>query len=198
MALVSGKSVYARVYQPTQYDNYLVNLVVDEETAARLAEEGMDVYDANGGLSDGKDYSEYGPYIVRFKEKEKPKVVGPDGRTPFDKLIGNGSDIVVQYRARDYNYRGKTGTAFYLKAVQVVNHVPYVAVDEDGNPKPAGEREVRLEFTPQVGRATEKAAEPDHPLPVKRASRKKVNLGKKAPLGKKVADEADFDDDLPF
>lgn len=194
MALASGKSVYARVYQPTKWDNYLVNLAVDEETATRLAEEGMDVYDANGGLSDGKDYSEYGPYIVRFKEKEKPKVVGPDGRTEFDKLIGNGSDIVVQYRARDYDYRGKKGTAFYLKAVQVVNHVPYVAVDEDGNPKPAGEREVRLEFTPQVGKVEEKQeAEPDRPLPVKRAARKKVALGKKV-----ATNEADFDDDLPF
>ena len=70
------------------------------------------------------------------KTNTAPVVVGRDGKTPFVALIGNGS--IVNVLCYDYKYSGKRYLG--LKAVQVVEHIPYGeagfdALDDDEEEK---------------------------------------------------------------
>lgn len=165
MAVVQGKSVFARVYQPGQFGYYFIKLAVDRDTAKALKAEGVSVRAASGDpLPDGTSEKDFGPYIAQFKENEQPRVVDAD-MEPFDKLIGNGSLVNVQYRVGSWNFKGKAGKTGYLKAVQVVEHIPYVKVDEDGNEVEIERGGNALEFKPvkaAKGQAKQaKATDPD-------------------------------------
>lgn len=58
-----------------------------------------------------------------FDPFEDPKITGPDGK-PFDKAIGNGSKVKVTVSLEDAS-KGSSVKALRLKAVQVLEHVPY-------------------------------------------------------------------------
>lgn len=58
---------------------------------------------------------------AKGKVQTPPKIVGPDGRTPWTEELGNGTVVNVQFSIVFYDSLGKFGV--YLDAVQVVNHV---------------------------------------------------------------------------
>lgn len=58
-------------------------------------------------------------------ENAAPVVVGKDGKTPFDKLIGNGSVCTIQYLFLGYDNKFGKGVTCDLKGVQVLEHVPF-------------------------------------------------------------------------
>ncbi len=56
------------------------------------------------------------------KAQKPPKVIGRN-REPFTEEVGNGSICNVQVWGKEWNVSGKSGTAAYLSAVQVKEHV---------------------------------------------------------------------------
>jgi hypothetical protein len=61
-----------------------------------------------------------------------PKVVSGEGADikPFDKIIGNGSKVVLKVVV----YDSKFGRGTRLEGVRVLEHVPYEAAQEDDSP----------------------------------------------------------------
>lgn len=86
-------------------------------------------------------------------DNPKPVVVDRDGRTPFDKLVGNGSVCTIQYQFLGYDNKFGKGVTCDLKGVQVIEHVPFGiqdgeefgSVDSEFN-KPAASKQEMNEF----------------------------------------------------
>ncbi len=57
------------------------------------------------------------------KEQKAPRVVGRDGKTLFTEEVGNGSTCNILVYGKEWEVSGKSGTAAYLSAVQVKEHV---------------------------------------------------------------------------
>lgn len=81
-----------------------------------------------------KEGNETGSVYLRLRQKELDgngnrrdpiKIVGPDGKTPWDADTEIGNDSVVDMRIaiRDYGKGKKKG--IYLNAMRVLEHVPY-------------------------------------------------------------------------
>jgi len=136
MAVVAGTAVYAQVLKPSKFGEYKIDLIVDDSTAAGFKKQGVDTKPASTiQFRDGTNASKFGKWAIRFAQKVEnkdgsktfppPQVVDKSG-SPVTEEIGNGSKVNVQYNIAEWNFRGKKGTAAYLKALQVVDLVPYV------------------------------------------------------------------------
>lgn len=152
--LVTGIAYYPMVYKPEPtYSKYQLDLVVDDETAAKL--EGLGIKPTMKKITseDGrsvhyelKSYSEKGHpgMIFTFRkngldahnnEKPGPEVVDADGETPFTEAIGNGSTVRCSVELYVWEYKKKTGQGARLNGVQVLNHIPFIP-DPDKQYKP--------------------------------------------------------------
>ncbi len=127
MAIAHGKSLWANVTTPqTRYipHNYSITLLVDEETASSFEEEGYKVRDTD----DGK------VVVMKRRYERNDGTVNPvpicvdKDKEPFTDRIGNGSDVVVQYRG----YSNKFGQFLELQGVQVLDLVEYEPLPDDG------------------------------------------------------------------
>ena len=108
----------------TKYDPcWKVDIILTPEWKEHLEESGFKVH---------QDLD--GDWILRLKKKVKtrlgksqqpPKVVGRDGRTPFEDEIGNGSVCNVVVFAKYQPVAGTNHLAAYLDGLQVVDLVPY-------------------------------------------------------------------------
>lgn len=136
MSTISGKSIYAQVHRPNQFDAYQIILAMDKESAQKLKDQGVKPQNASTfELKDGSTADQFGEFIHRFKQKAEGKtgsfppprvVIEEDGElVDFDEDIGNGSDVVVQYKIGEWTFKGRKGKTAYLEAVKVVNHIPY-------------------------------------------------------------------------
>jgi len=145
--IVKGTAEFASVHQPnTRYTPvYCIDLIVDDETATRLEKEGLpvkrNVVDKKGRNRGNVFKVKRNAYRKDGTMNTKPNIVGPDGKTPFEELIGNGSKVNVQYNPFDWEFAGKKGRSADLVGVQVVNHVAYTgnenefeAAEADANP----------------------------------------------------------------
>lgn len=127
MAVLQGKAFWTSVTTPnTNYEPvYSVNLVVDEETAEKFRNDGYAIKDM-----------EEGPALVI-----KRKVNGPNGmvrqapklmdktKNEIDVNVGNGSEVKVQYKPWESQWKGKTFKGLDFQAMQVLNLVEYQAAD---------------------------------------------------------------------
>jgi hypothetical protein len=121
MAILQGAAYWAAVTTPnTTYDPvYSVNLVVDETTAKDFEDRGFSI----------KQMDE-GPAIVI-----KRKVNGPNGmvrqapklidknKNPLDARVGNGSNVRVQYKEWEADWKGRTFKGLDFQAMQVIDLV---------------------------------------------------------------------------
>ena len=121
MAILQGAAYWAAVTTPnTTYDPvYSVNLVVDETTAKDFEDRGFSI----------KQMDE-GPAIVI-----KRKVNGPNGmirqapklidkhKNPLDARVGNGSNVRVQYKEWESDWKGRTFKGLDFQAMQVIDLV---------------------------------------------------------------------------
>lgn len=132
MAVIQGKVKWASVQSPneTYEPAWQVDVVLEDmEEAKALREQGLNV-------KKDKD----GDVILKLKQSvyrkdgvtrnKAPRVVDADKEVFLD-LIGNGSLCNVQYNVRPWEYKGKTGVAGDLRAVQVLELVPYDNADKD-------------------------------------------------------------------
>lgn len=127
MPVIQGKAYWASVTQPnTTFEPvYSVNLVVDEDTAEDFRNKGFAVKDM-----------EEGPALVI-----KRKVNGPNGmvrqapklmdksKNELDIAVGNGSEVKVQYKEWETEWRGKTFKGLDFQAMQVLELVKYQVAD---------------------------------------------------------------------
>ena len=130
MSIVKGKAMWAAVQYPntTFEPTYCIDLVVDKKTAELLKKEGLKIKEKDGDL------------LVKFKrkvvradgQKNKPPIVVDAQKKPFDGLIGNGSDVKVQFRTYTYNNRFGEGTGADLQAVQILKLVEFGGATGDG------------------------------------------------------------------
>ncbi len=121
MAILQGEAYWAAVTTPnTTFDPiYSVNLVVDQETADDFQARGFSI-----------KQMEEGPAIVI-----KRKVNGPNGmirqapklvdkhKNPLDARVGNGSNVRVQYKEWESEWKGKLFKGLDFQAMQVIDLV---------------------------------------------------------------------------
>lgn len=130
---IEGTAYWAQVQKPSQYEVY--SLIVGElDEANRKVIEDSNI---SHRLMEGPDKkgNEYGDFWVQLKRKEeegKLLVVGPDGKTVFTDLIGNGSKVRVKFRDWQ-SKRADRANGHKLLAVQVLELVPFGADAEDPN-----------------------------------------------------------------
>ena len=123
MATVRGTAYWAFVTTPnTTFEPcYTVNLVVDQKTASEFEDRGFTV----------KQMDE-GPALII-----KRKVNGPNGivrkaptlfdakKREIDANVGNGSEVVVQYKEWESNWNGRTFKGLDFMKMQVIKLVEF-------------------------------------------------------------------------
>lgn len=154
MAILKGKVLFSSTVQPDLKfgapGNYYVTLQVDEETYADAENQGLkckrDSYKGEeqltvnvrlkggGQRKDGSSYvNDPIPVVIKTPENSKApfteKARDENGElVERQKEIPRGSRVKVSYRARTWEMMGRTGTAFDLKAVQILE------IGASGNP----------------------------------------------------------------
>ena len=128
MSIITGKAQWASVLQPnTKYEPaWQIDVCnLDAKSKKLLKADGV----AHKIKNVGDDRGDFIKITQKVDKRdgtkfEAPKVV--DGmKRPFTQLIGNGSEVAVKYAVSNYEYSGNSGVAAYLKAVQVLKHIPY-------------------------------------------------------------------------
>ena len=134
MAVVSGKAYWASITSPnTTFEPvYTVDLVVDDKIA--------DDFQARGFKVEELTVNEE---VVGRAITIKRKVNGAEGRTrpapklfdkdkvPMDEVVGNGSDVKVQYAEWETTNKYGDFKGLDLQAVQVIDLVQYRSGDGD-------------------------------------------------------------------
>jgi|TARA_R110000737_G_C14344719_1_gene443977 hypothetical protein len=128
MAQVEGTAYWASLSRPNEKFEpmWRIDLALDDDTAAQFAKEGFTLGETT---IDGDTVKN----IIKFKrkvsknngDKNQPPMIVDGAKKPLDKIVGNGSKVVVMYKSYDWNYKGKTGKGLDLQAVQVKELVEY-------------------------------------------------------------------------
>ena len=130
MSVISGTAYWASLTIPnTKFEPvYQLDLAVDIESDEwkRLVKEHPVLEDKL------KEHEEYGHFIKIKTNAEKkdgtpnrrPKLVDA-AKNPIDVLVGNGSKVKVSFNEYDWTWKGKAGTNFGLRGVQVLELVSY-------------------------------------------------------------------------
>ncbi len=143
MAVVQGKAYWASVTTPnTKFEPvYSVNLLVDEDVAKQFSLKGYPI----------KQMQE-GPALVikrkvttkDGKKNKTPKLIDANSQ-PMDVLVGNGSDVKVQYREWETTNHYGTFKGLDFQAMQVLKLVPYGNTSSDDGHE-LGYQEEETEF----------------------------------------------------
>ena len=133
MAQVEGTAYWASLTRPNEKFEpmWRIDLAVYDNTAADLAKEGIALGET---VIDGNTIKN----VIKFKrkvskangDKNQPPSLVDGQKQPLDKIVGNGSKVVVMYKSYDWNYKGKTGKGLDLQAVQVKNLVEYTPKED--------------------------------------------------------------------
>ena len=121
MAILQGTAYWASVTTPnTTFDPvYTVNLVVNDETAEQFKERGFSIKEMEEGQAIVIKRKVNGPNCL---VRPAPKVVDKY-KNPLDCQIGNGSEVKVQYKEWESNWKGKVYKGLDFQAMQVINLV---------------------------------------------------------------------------
>ena len=129
MSVISGTAYWAAITNPnTPFDSDGVWSV----DVANLDKKSLDLVKKDG-LSIKNKGDERGDFItIKRKVRRKdgslnraPDLVDGQKRTMTNTLIGNGSKVNVHYTTYEWEFKGNKGVSADLRAVQVVELVPY-------------------------------------------------------------------------
>lgn len=131
---VTGKCKWARVYESqmdTKFgEKFHITVYPDEASMIQLKTSGARVKARED--EDGVNFKFSKDNKREFKGVEKvlgpPQVLDADGKSTFDKIIGNGSTVTVKLAV----YDSKFGKGTRLEAVRVDEHVPFESENEGG------------------------------------------------------------------
>jgi len=123
MALIQGESMWAKVQKVDQYGNWCIDLVINEDKAKQLKNDNLGhIIKTN---DEGKLVAKFKRASVTYDGKPAPGPIVIDAKEqPFHDLIGNGSEVIVQYHAQKYT-KPKPGYKAVLDGVQVIDLVPF-------------------------------------------------------------------------
>lgn len=127
MAILEGTAYWASVTTPnTTFEPvYSVNLVVADETAQQFQERGFTIKQMDEGQAIVIKRKVNGPNgMVR----PAPKLVDKN-KQPLDCRVGNGSEVKVQYKEWESNWKGKMFKGLDFQAMQVINLIEVGAPD---------------------------------------------------------------------
>ena len=126
---VRGKAMWASIQAPnTTFDPvYCIDLVVAPETVDDLKKLGLKVKNTDEGPTVKFKRNQFRPDGT---ENKRP-VVRDAQNQPFSDLIGNGSEVIVQFSTYEWKNKFGSGVSTDLQGVQVVHLVPYRTGDGD-------------------------------------------------------------------
>lgn len=132
-----GQAHWAYITNPdTKWDDdmWCVNLEMSKEEAQKLKDIGIKIKESVGENDEIIRSYKFRRYCVRRDgtgRKNKQPALVDSANQPFAGIVGNGSDVIVLHKPFRY-HKGGGGWGTDLKAIQIVNLVPYVAAGEDG------------------------------------------------------------------
>ena len=123
MATIEGKAYWASVAQPnTKFEPvYTVDLVVDDKIANDFASRGFKIkqMEAGSAISIKRKVVD-----KKGNTREKPRLLDAEGKR-VDVLIGNGSEVRVQYNEWEPTNQFGNFKGLDLMGVRILNLVPY-------------------------------------------------------------------------
>lgn len=124
VSTIEGTAYWAQVQLPSKFDTYSIIVGNLDEDNTKALESGLISHRLNHGPDKkGEDYGTSWTRLNRKADDGKPTVVGPDGVTPFDGLVGNGSKVRVQIES--WKSKNNFPNGHRLLGVQVLELVPY-------------------------------------------------------------------------
>ena len=127
--VIEGVSKWASILSPnTTYEpKYCIDLILAEEKAQQLKEEGYNIKDKEDGPTITISRKVNGPNgMIR----NAPTLMGRD-KEDLDCLVGNGSKVKVQAKPWEMTRNGQDFKGLELQAVQVIDLIEYRAGDGD-------------------------------------------------------------------
>ena len=121
MAILEGTAYWASVTTPnTTFEPvYTVNLVVKDDVADDFKQRGFSIKSMDEGQAIVIKRKVNGPNgMIR----PAPKLVDRN-KQPLDCKVGNGSEVKVQYKEWESNWKGKLYKGLDFQAMQVLNLV---------------------------------------------------------------------------
>ena len=129
MSVISGIAYWAAITNPnTTFDSDGVWSVdvcnLDKKNLETVKKDGLTV------KNKGDDREEFVTVKRKVRRKDgslnrAPDLVDGQKRTMTQPLIGNGSEFNVHYTTQEWEFKGRAGIGADLRAVQVVNLIPY-------------------------------------------------------------------------
>ena len=144
MSVIQGKAYWASITTPnTKFEPvFAVNLLVDEDVAQSFASKGYGI----------KQMQEGPALVIKRKVAQKngklnkvPKLIDANNQ-PLDVLVGNGSEVKVQYREWETSNHYGNFKGLDLQAVQVIDLVPYGGGSDAADGAELGYEEEETEF----------------------------------------------------
>ena len=129
MSVISGNAYWAAITNPnTTFDSDGVWTI----DVCNLDKKNLDTVKKDGLAlkNKGDDRGDFVTVKRRVRRKDgslnrAPDLVDGQKRTMSQTLIGNGSEVNVHYTTYEWEFKGRAGVSADLRAVQVVNLIPY-------------------------------------------------------------------------
>lgn len=144
MAKIKGKSMWSYTTAPdTKYDPcWRINVLVGPEEAKKAKAIGLRIIKTDPVMNE--DEASLGDYKITFKrytekrgkhkgQANKAPIVVDADEAPFDFIIGNGSDVIVEFEPYTWNFNGKTGVSADLQKIKIINLVEYIPKDDESS-----------------------------------------------------------------
>lgn len=145
-ATVTGVAAWAHISKPSKESTieykgrkstipsrYSIDVFLSDDSAAKLKKAGFAVKNAKADVS-GIPNSAGKPFLQVKKPAEyksgdatQPPICVDSQLDEYKGLIGNGSKVVVKFKAVEYEIMGREGISARLEAVQVTELVSYSA-----------------------------------------------------------------------
>lgn len=126
---IKGTAYWAKVQTPVPtYDKtedvYEITVGNLDKDSTSVVKNGMLSHRLNSGPD--KKGNDYGPdwlSLYRKAKDGKPTIVGPDGITPFEGLVGNGSKVRVQFET--WKSKNNFPNGHRILGIQILELVPF-------------------------------------------------------------------------
>ena len=126
---ITGKCCWASIINLNTFFEpcWRIDIQVDDDNRKLIKESKLEIRNR------GVELVSFRKKFKRFNGKiqDPPLVLDHKGWSWKKGLVGNGSLVTVIAELQEWKYRNEKGVRGYLKAVQILNHIPYPKEKED-------------------------------------------------------------------